>query len=1540
MKTKQIHVLLLEDEAAHVEAIRRTLESAAGLFKVQHVGTVNKFRDVVAANQPDIALLDLVLPDGNSVDLLSSAQGKNAFPMLILTSHGNEQAAVAALKKGALDYIVKSPETFANMPRIVTSALNQWASIQGRKKAEQGLQISEANFRNSIENSPLGIRIVSEEGETLYANQVFLDIYGYKNIEEFKITPVNERYAPESYLEFQERREKRQRREPLPDNYDVTIMRKDGGERHLHVVRKEIMWAGKQQYQTIYQDITEQKRVEEALRESEEKYRLIVEKSNDILFTFNAAGVLLYMSPSVKTLLGYNQADLMGHNFRSIVHPEDMPNLLQVIQRNMRDGTQTPSGNIYRVRNASGDWRWHNVSGNAVNDANGKFLYFMAITRDITERFQAEDALKASEEKYSTLVEQSTDGILILVDRRVVFANQKMKDMTGLSDHEILGKAFYELTAPEYKMMLDEIYRKRQAGKELSVNHELEILTKDGKKIAVETKLQPIDYKGIKAGMVIIHDISERKRAEEVLRKSEERMHLAGEVAHIGTYEYDFSTGEQFWSKEFKALLGLRAEEPLILDKNLLPICIHPVDYQAFLKAMSIANSPDGNGLFELDYRVIRPDSSVRWLHVRGLTEFNKNGVNRMPQHAIGAVIDITERKQTEEKLKASEQNFRNSMDNSSIGIRIMGDADSTLYANKTLLDMFGYESIDELRTSPPQEHYSPESYAGFLERHEKFLLGETLPDKLEFDIIRKDGALKHIQITSNQVFWDGKQRYQILYNDITERIEAEKALKESETRYHQLVDTITSGVFIFKAIDNGEDFIVVDVNNAAEKMEGISRKDVIGKRITEILPGSKEYEMFKAFQKVWRTGNSEYFSAYRRNSDMDPSRWRDNWAYKMPSGEIVNVYDDITDRKLAEKALQESETYLRATLNSTADGILVVDNNQKIIHTNDRFVEMFHIPRELIIQKDDNPVLELVVGQMKEPESFVTKVKQLYSSNQLDRDILYLKDGRVFERYSEPLIIQNKNGGRVWSFRDITELLNTETALRESEQNYRLIVENTRDMIFTINDREEYVYVSPAVKEMLGYNENELIGKPFLSLVNPEDIPIMQEETRRSQVPGYKVSSESEYRMRHASGEWRWVVSRGTRVVDKNGRFLHFLGIARDITDRKHMEAEKERIEEKAQIAARLAAIGEMAAGVAHEINNPLTGVLGFSQMIMENENIPEDLKQNLRRIADGSQRMAEIVKRLLMFARQAKPFKTSVNINEIIQNTLKLREYVLKTNNIEVITRLDPELPWVSADPGQMQQVFLNLIVNGEQAMRKAHGRGTLRITTERRENNIHIVVQDDGPGISRENLRRLFEPFFTTKDPGEGTGLGLSLSRSIILEHNGTINVESELRHGATFVIELPITDNSPIETETVNPVIQSKPLVKKNARILVIDDEPSIRELLEKSLSRAGHSVDVITDAASTMEIIDANTTYDVIISDVRMPGMNGLELYTNIVRKMPAMANRIIFITGDVMGADIKAFISSNNIPYLTKPFRLNSLEEMIDNILRDKHKIT
>ena len=247
MNTKTIQVLLLEDEAAHVEAIKRTLESADNSLKVHIVSSLKEFREYVAINLPDIALLDMVLPDGNSIEMLKSPLELKTFPILVLTSHGNEQAAVDALHAGALDYIVKSPETFAEMPRILTRNLNHWALIQERNQAEEALKLSEQNFRSSMENSPLGIRIVSEDDKILYTNRAFLDIYGYKSLEEFKNTPDKKRYTPESYLEFLERREKRRRHEMLPDNYAVSIINKDSTVRHLQVIRKEILWGGKQQ---------------------------------------------------------------------------------------------------------------------------------------------------------------------------------------------------------------------------------------------------------------------------------------------------------------------------------------------------------------------------------------------------------------------------------------------------------------------------------------------------------------------------------------------------------------------------------------------------------------------------------------------------------------------------------------------------------------------------------------------------------------------------------------------------------------------------------------------------------------------------------------------------------------------------------------------------------------------------------------------------------------------------------------------------------------------------------------------------------------------------------------------------------------------------------------------------------------------------------------------------------------------------------------------------------------------------------------------
>jgi CheY-like chemotaxis protein len=230
-----------------------------------------------------------------------------------------------------------------------------------------------------------------------------------------------------------------------------------------------------------------------------------------------------------------------------------------------------------------------------------------------------------------------------------------------------------------------------------------------------------------------------------------------------------------------------------------------------------------------------------------------------------------------------------------------------------------------------------------------------------------------------------------------------------------------------------------------------------------------------------------------------------------------------------------------------------------------------------------------------------------------------------------------------------------------------------------------------------------------------------------------------------------------------------------------------------------------------------------------------------------------------------------------------------------------------------------------------------GNLTITTEKKGNVISISFQDDGPGISAENMGRLFEPFFTTKEPGEGTGLGLSISRSIVLEHNGKFMAESTEGHGAMFIVQIPMIENQPEIAEAPTPVPEVKSSATKKGRILVIDDEPGVRALLDSRLTKIGHSVDTISDAASAMEMIDAGTRYDVIITDVRMPGMSGFELYTLILRKMPEMKNRFIFITGDVMGADIKAFIHQNHLCAFSKPFETRALLDKIESMLSAEH---
>jgi signal transduction histidine kinase len=242
-------------------------------------------------------------------------------------------------------------------------------------------------------------------------------------------------------------------------------------------------------------------------------------------------------------------------------------------------------------------------------------------------------------------------------------------------------------------------------------------------------------------------------------------------------------------------------------------------------------------------------------------------------------------------------------------------------------------------------------------------------------------------------------------------------------------------------------------------------------------------------------------------------------------------------------------------------------------------------------------------------------------------------------------------------------------------------------------------------------------------------------------------------------------------------------------VAELERLETERKQVEEQLLASDRLASIGELASGIAHELNNPLTSVIGFSQLLL-GKDIPDDIREDIKVIYSEARRAAEVMQNLLIFARRHTPVKQLVNINSVIEKVLTVRAYEQRVENIQVITHLAPDLPEIMADYFQLQQVFLNIIINAEHFMIEAHDKGTLAITTQRVGSTIKASFTDNGPGIAKENLGHLFDPFFTTKEVGSGTGLGLSICHGIITEHSGRIYAESELGRGATFVVELPI------------------------------------------------------------------------------------------------------------------------------------------------------
>jgi PAS domain S-box-containing protein len=501
------------------------------------------------------------------------------------------------------------------------------------------------------------------------------------------------------------------------------------------------------------------------------------------------------------------------------------------------------------------------------------------------------------------------------------------------------------------------------------------------------------------------------------------------------------------------------------------------------------------------------------------------------------------------------------------------------------------------------------------------------------------------------------------------------------------------------------------------------------------------------------------------------------------------------------------------------------------------------------------------------------------------------------------------------------------EETLQENYQIMQAVFEGTSDAIFVKDLQGRYVMINSAGARAFGKTPEDVVGKDDAELYDAESACHIMEHDRQVLTSGetqiYEETSNS-------LGVTRIVLSTKAPHRDHQGSIIGIIGIARDITERKHSEEQFQRQRDALYQSEKLATMGQLLAGVAHELNNPLSVVMGQAALLRQSVRNKRQMER-AEKIVQAAERCARIVNNFLALARQRPPERHPVQMNQVVREAVELLAYPLRVDSVEVVWELAAEVPVLWADAHQLHQVVVNLVANAHQAMREVAGPRRLTVATgvSAGEERVWVEVRDTGPGVTAGLEGRIFEPFFTTKPPGVGTGLGLSLCQGIVEGHGGRIGVGRGGEGGAVFRMELPVERPGGAAVA----VVTQTPVVVRGVQILVVDDEPGIAGVLAEVLQLDGHVVETVGNGEAALGKL-ALGRYELILSDIRMPELDGPSLYWELERRDPRLLRRIIFLTGDTLSPATREFLEKTGAPCLSKPFALSDVREIVQRVLQ------
>jgi PAS domain S-box-containing protein len=492
-------------------------------------------------------------------------------------------------------------------------------------------------------------------------------------------------------------------------------------------------------------------------------------------------------------------------------------------------------------------------------------------------------------------------------------------------------------------------------------------------------------------------------------------------------------------------------------------------------------------------------------------------------------------------------------------------------------------------------------------------------------------------------------------------------------------------------------------------------------------------------------------------------------------------------------------------------------------------------------------------------------------------------------------------------------------------ERRYETLVNTMGSAVYEWDPDSGRVIRSGAVEQIFGGGDahvSETVDAT-LTLMHQDDRLKAETDFREAVKRGGPF--EIEYRLRNRDGTWRLIRDRGFCEQDENGDPVRVLGIMADVT-------EERKNEERLRRAEKLASLGGLAAGAAHEINNPLAAISLAAQMLMEDDRLPEDVLDDVRVIERQASRAGEVTDRMLVFARRREGERDAYDINDLVREVLRSRRYEIETHAITLVDNPGEDLPQVWVDPVQIERVLTNVIINAEKAVAEMpDDERMLMVTTRATGNGVAVDIADSGPGIPEHVLPNIFDPFFTTREVGQGTGLGLSMSHSIVQAHGGDLKVKTAPGEGTTFILELP---RAPAELDAAEKTIGGTRRAPdfvlredsevRSLSVLIVDDEKEIRELSRRYLVGKGHKVTEAATGREALKLVTAND-YDGIVLDLRMPDMSGEGFFEWLRRNRPEMAARVTVISGDLANPQTVEILERIGQPYLLKPFKTHEL---------------